>query len=42
VPDLIKYFSKDYILEILSKNNGDLQKTSDYLFNYLISHQKKK
>jgi len=41
VPDLIKYFRKDYILEILSKNNGDLQKTSDYLFNCLISHQKK-
>jgi len=42
VPDLIKYFSKDFILVTLSKNNGDLQKTSDYLFNYIISHQNKK
>jgi len=42
VPDLIKYFSKDYILEILSKNNGDSQKTSNYLFDYLVSNENKR
>lgn len=41
IPDLLEYFSDDYLLEALSKNNGDINKLEEYLFNYLIEYQKK-
>jgi len=41
IPDLLQY-SDDDLLEALSKNNGDINKLEEYLFNYLIEYQKKR
>jgi hypothetical protein len=41
VPDLANYFSDNMILTVLSKNNGDINKVQEYLFDYLVESQKK-
>ena len=42
MPDLANNFSNDTILIALSKNNGDINKAEEFLFEYLIEYQKKK
>ena len=41
MPDLANNFSNDTILMVLSKNNGDINKAEEYLFEYLVEYQKK-
>ena len=41
IPDLVNFFSNDKLIIALSKNNGDINKAEEYLFECLIKYQNK-
>ena len=42
MPNLVKYFSDNTLIVALSKNNGDINKVEQYLYELLIENQNKK